>query len=111
MLTTGFGPGFSGPLQLVSPIAGPADQAPFAAVVTAAEHTPGVVMGVGPTYFPAGPGHPAVAVAEIYPAGSPQAASTSKLITTLRSTVIPTALRGQHLQVLVGGQTALADDF
>jgi RND superfamily putative drug exporter len=52
-----------------------------------------------------------VAVAEIYPSGSPQAASTSKLITTLRSMVIPTALHGQHLQVLVGGQTALGNDF
>lgn len=49
----------------------------------------------------------------MYPAGSPQAASTSALISRLRGTVIPAALHGSGstLDVLVGGQTALADDF
>jgi putative drug exporter of the RND superfamily len=110
MLVHGFGPGFSGPLQLVAPLHGPADRASFGTVVTAASHAPGVVTTVGPAYFPAGPGHPAVALAEVYPAGSPQAVSTSHLITTLRSHVIPSALHGQHLQVLVGGQTAVGID-
>jgi len=30
MLVQGFGPGFSGPLQLVAPVSGPAGQAAFA---------------------------------------------------------------------------------
>jgi RND superfamily putative drug exporter len=111
LITTGFGPGFTGPLQLVAPITSPADQAAFATVYDSAVHTPGVVTGVSPHYFPAGPGHPAVGVAEVFPTGSPQSASTSNLITQMRGSVIPTALHGQHLQVLVGGQTALADDF
>jgi RND superfamily putative drug exporter len=111
MLVHGFGPGFSGPLQLVAPLTSPADRATFGAVVTAASRTPGVVTTVGPDYFPAGPGHPAVALAEVYPAGSPQAVSTSNLITDLRNHVIPAASRGQHLQVLVGGQTALGSDL
>ncbi len=111
MLVRGFGPGFSGPLQLVGPLHSPADRATFGTVVTAAGHTPGVVTTVGPDYFPAGPGHPAVALAEVYPAGSPQAVSTSNLITDLRNIVIPAALRDQHLQVLVGGQTALGNDL
>ncbi len=110
MLVHGFGPGFSGPLQLVAPLHGAADRASFGTVVTAASHAPGVVTTAGPAYFPAGPGHPAVALAEVYPAGSPQAVSTSNLITTLRNQVIPGALHGQHLQVLVGGQTALGID-
>ena len=55
-------------------------------------------------------GHPAVAVAEAYPTGSPQAASTSNLITQLRATVIPRAIHGGSTTVYVGGQTALADD-
>jgi RND superfamily putative drug exporter len=111
LLARGFGPGFSGPLQLVAPIHGPADQATFGAVTAAAGHTSGVV-GVGPpTFFPAGPGHPAVAVAQVLPAGSPQATSTSQLITRLRSTVIPQTTRNTHLTVLVGGQTALGNDF
>jgi putative drug exporter of the RND superfamily len=111
MLVRGFGPGFSGPLQLVAPLHSPADRATFGTVVTAASHTAGVVTTVGPDYFPAGPGHPAVALAEVYPVGSPQAVTTSKLITDLRNNVIPAASRGQHLQVLVGGQTALGNDL
>ncbi|MGA7418636.1 MAG: MMPL family transporter [Acidimicrobiales bacterium] len=112
LLVKGFGPGFSGPLQLVAPIKGQRVTATFATVVSSASHTPGVVTTVGPTYLPSRPGHPAVAVAEVFPTGSPQAASTSQLITHLRTSVIPAAERGDpHLQVLVGGQTAIADDF
>ena len=111
MLVHGFGPGFSGPLQLVAPLNGPTDQAAFDAVVNAAGHAPGVVTTVGPEVFPAGPGHPAVALAEVYPVGSPQDQSTTNLIADLRNTVIPQALHGQNLQVLVGGQTALGVDL
>jgi RND superfamily putative drug exporter len=110
MLVHGFGPGFSGPLQLVAPLNSPADKATFGTVVSAASHTPGVVTTVGPQYFPAGPGHPAVGLAEVYPTGSPQAVSTTNLITDLRNNVIPATLHGQHFQVLVGGQTALGID-
>jgi RND superfamily putative drug exporter len=113
MLVRGFGPGFSGPLQLVAAVSGPAGQAAFGNVVTAAAHTPGVAATTGPHLLPAGPGHPAVDVANVYPTGSPQDASTSALIGTMRGSVIPGALRGSgsHLDVLVGGQTALSDDF
>jgi RND superfamily putative drug exporter len=111
LLQDGFGPGFSGPLQLVAPLHGPAGRSEFANVVGAVAHTSGVVTTAGPEVLPAGAGHPAVAVAEVYPAGSPQAASTSELITRLRDSVIPAALHGSKLNVLVGGQTALADDF
>src|SRR5260370_28136737 len=110
MRVRGFGPGFSGPLQLVAPVHSQADRAAFGTVVSAASHARGVVTTIGPAYFPAGPGHPAVALAEVYPTGSPQAVSTAKLITSLRNEVIPGALHGQHLQVLVGGQTATGID-
>jgi RND superfamily putative drug exporter len=110
MLVHGFGPGFSGPLQLVAPLSSPADKATFDTVVTAAGDAPGVVTTVGPEFFPAGPGHPAVALAEVYPAGSPQDQSTVNLINNLRGAVIPSALHGQHLQVLVGGTTAIGID-
>jgi RND superfamily putative drug exporter len=118
LLVRGFGPGFSGPLELVTPVRAPSDQVAFANVVTAVSHTHGVA-GMTPTHIlPAGPGHPAVAVAQAYPTGSPQDASTSKLITSLRSTVIPRALQGASPTarhgasptVYVGGQTALSDD-
>jgi RND superfamily putative drug exporter len=110
MLVHGFGPGFSGPLQLVAPLHSQADKATFDAVVTAASHTPDVVTAVGPEFFPAGPGHPAVALAEVYPAGSPQDQSTTTLINDLRDNVIPATMGGQHLQVLVGGATATGND-
>jgi RND superfamily putative drug exporter len=111
LLAQGFGPGFSGPLQLVSPIASPADQATFAAVTAAVGRASGVVGASQPTFFPAGPGHPAVGVSEVLPVGSPQAKTTSQLITRLRTTVIPQATQGSYLTVYVGGQTALSNDF
>ncbi|MGH3249513.1 MAG: MMPL family transporter [Trebonia sp.] len=110
MLVHGFGPGFSGPLQLVAPLHSQADKSTFDTVVAAAGHAPGVVTTVGPEFFPAGPGHPAVALAEVYPVGSPQDQSTTSLINNLRDTVIPSALHGQDLQVLVGGTTAIGND-
>jgi putative drug exporter of the RND superfamily len=110
MLVHGFGPGFSGPLQLVAPLSGPADKATFTSVISAASHAQGVAATTRPEFFPGGPGHPAVAVAEVYPDGSPQDQSTVNLIGDLRGTVIPAALHGQHLQVLVGGATATGID-
>jgi RND superfamily putative drug exporter len=110
LLVRGFGPGFSGPLELVAPIHAAGDKVAFAEVVTAASHTHGVAGVTPTTILPAGRGHPAVAVAQVYPTGSPQDASTSKLITNLRNTVIPRAVHGTSPTVYVGGQTALADD-
>jgi RND superfamily putative drug exporter len=110
LLVRGFGPGFTGPLQLVAPINSGSDQATFGHVVAAVGHSPGVVRVTPPHILPAGPGHPAVAVALAYPSGSPQDVSTSNLITNLRGTVIPHAVQGGSLKVYVGGQTALADD-
>jgi RND superfamily putative drug exporter len=110
MLVHGFGPGFSGPLQLVAPLNSPADKATFDTVVAAASHTSDVAATIGPKFFPAGPGHPAVGMAEVYPSGSPQDQSTVNLINNLRGAVIPAALHGQRLGVLVGGSTALGID-
>jgi RND superfamily putative drug exporter len=111
LLVRGFGPGFSGPLELVAPIHSTSDTAGFARVVAAVSHTHGVAAITPTQILPAGPGHAAVAVAQAYPTGSPQDASTSALITHLRSTVIPHAVHGTSAIVYVGGQTALTDDF
>src|ERR1700694_2048134 len=102
LLVRGFGPGFSGPLELVAPIRAASDKVVFANVVTAASHTHGVAGVTHTKILPAGPGHPAVAVAQVYPTGSPQDASTSNLITNLRSTVIPQAIHGTSPTVYVG---------
>jgi putative drug exporter of the RND superfamily len=111
LLAKGFGPGFSGPLEFVAPLRSSEQPATFRRVVAAAARTPGVAAVGEPQLLPAGPGHPGVAVAHIYPTGSPQDASTSNLITTMRSRVIPNAIGGQHLTVYVGGETALTDDY
>jgi RND superfamily putative drug exporter len=52
-----------------------------------------------------------VAIASVYPKGSPQAASTSALLGHVRSTVVPAATKGTGLTVLVGGTTAIFEDF
>ncbi|HEX4188234.1 MAG TPA: MMPL family transporter [Solirubrobacteraceae bacterium] len=111
LLVRGFGPGFSGPLELVAPVTSTSQPATFARVAAAAAHTPGVAAVSAPTLLPAGPGHSGVAVAQVYPTGSPQDESTSNLITTMRNRVIPTALGGERMTVYVGGQTALSDDY
>jgi len=111
LLAQGFGPGFSGPLQVVAAVNGRADVAAFDRVSAAVSHTPGVASVIGPQVLPAGPGHPAVAVADAYPTTSPQSAATATLIGQLRSQVIPPAAQGSNISVLVGGHTALASDF
>jgi RND superfamily putative drug exporter len=52
-----------------------------------------------------------VAVASVYPKTSPQDAATSTLVTHLRHDTIPAATTGTGLTVLVGGTTAIFDDF
>ena len=52
-----------------------------------------------------------MAIVEVIPTTSPQDVRTSDLITHLRNEVIPAAEKGNTLQVLVGGGTAIFDDF
>jgi RND superfamily putative drug exporter len=112
LVARGFGPGYSGPLQLVAQVSGSAEQAQFARVERAVASTPGVA-GTTPVRFIPGrsPGAPGVALADVYPTGSPQDASTARLLHTVRDRVVPAAERGTGLRVLVGGQTAIFDDF
>ena len=52
-----------------------------------------------------------MAIADVYPKGSPQDASTADLLHYVRGTVVPAASRGTGVTVLVGGTTAIFDDF
>jgi RND superfamily putative drug exporter len=111
LLAAGFGPGYNGPLQLVAQVDGKAQEQAFANVVDAVAKTDGVVR-VGPTTVISGSGgQPGVAIADAYPKGSPQDASTTALLHQLRSDVVPAASRGSGVDVLIGGQTAIFDDF
>jgi RND superfamily putative drug exporter len=107
LLAKGFGPGFNGPFQLVAELHSPADQARFASLLKTVARQPGVLSVTPPVPSPGG----RVAVAELYPATSPQAVATSDLLHRLRSDTIPAAESGTSLKVLVGGVTAIQDDF
>ncbi len=111
MLAKGFGPGYNGPLQLVAQVSSPQQRASFIAVEQAVARTPGVVGSTRPTFIPGTHGRADVAIADIYPKGSPQDASTADLLHTVRNGVVPAAERGTGLTVLTGGQTAIFDDF
>jgi RND superfamily putative drug exporter len=111
LLAKGFGPGYNGPLQLVAEVNSPAQQAAFEHVVKAVAETPGVVGAQAPQIIAGNSGHPDVAIANVYPEGSPQDASTSDLLHKVRNDVVPAAEKGTGLTVLTGGQTAIFDDF
>jgi putative drug exporter of the RND superfamily len=107
LLAKGFGPGFNGPLELVTTLPKPSDLAEFKKVVKAASTQTGVVVVTPAVESPTGK----AAVAQVYPSTAPQAAQTSDLLHHLRNTVVPAAEAGSGLHVLVGGATAAGDDF
>jgi RND superfamily putative drug exporter len=110
LLAKGFGPGYNGPLQLVAQINNPAQEAAFTTVTAAVAKTSGVVRVTVPKLIPGQAGKPGVATADVYPTGSPQDASTTNLLHRLRDTVVP-ASGSSGLHVLIGGQSAIFDDF
>jgi putative drug exporter of the RND superfamily len=111
LLAQGFGPGYNGPLELVAQINSPAQVAAFTRAEQAVARTPGVVGSTPAKILAPGRGRPTVAIASVYPSGSPQAASTSALLSRVRGEVLPAATRGTGLHVLVGGTTAVFADF
>ena len=110
LLAKGFGPGYTGPLQLVAQVDGPAQVAAFTKVVAVVATTRGIVEVTPSKVIPGQPGKPGVATAEVYPVGSPQDASTTTLLNRLRNKVVPAAST-DGVQVLIGGQTAIFEDF
>ena len=110
LLAKGFGPGYNGPLQLVAQVKNPAQEAAFANVTAAIVRTSGVARVTAPKLILDQAGKPGVATADVYPTGSPQDASTTNLLHHLRDQVVP-ASSSHGLHVLIGGQTAIFDDF
>jgi len=107
LLAKGFGPGSNGPLLLVAQIGSPADTAALGRLTQSLRAEPGVAAVVP---FPSRLGAK-VAVVQVVPSTAPQDVKTTDLIKHLRSTVIPAAEQGSSLRVLVGGSTAIFDDF
>ena len=107
LIAKGFGPGVSGPFQLVASLPHRSDAAAFTDIVGATAHVPGVAAVNAPRVNAAG----TAAVAVLTPTTAPQAVATRTLLHRLRHDVIPRAESGTGLNVLVGGQTAGQVDF
>ncbi|MEU0407908.1 MMPL family transporter [Streptomyces griseorubiginosus] len=107
LLADGFGPGFNGPLQLVAQTPGAGDRQALESLATQVSDTEGVA---DVTTLPA-KADAKVGIVQVVPTTSPQSADTADLIQHLRDDVIPAAEKGTTLQVYVGGQTAIFDDF
>jgi RND superfamily putative drug exporter len=106
-LSSGFGPGFSGPLELAGQVTSSADVLAFDRFLKTAAATPGVASVTPALASPNGK----VVLATLYPSTSSQAKQTVTLVNNLRSSVIPQAVKGTSLQVHVGGVTATDIDF
>ncbi len=107
LLAGGFGPGFNGPLLLAARIDGQHGLAALANLGAALKRTPGVAAVSPPI-----PNHRlTTAILTVYPTTAPQDAATSDLVHRLRDRVVPQAMRGTGVHVLVGGITAVFVDF
>ena len=106
-LAQGFGPGFSGPLEVVASVRTPADVTAFDRLLAATADTSGVASVTPAVTSPNGK----VVLATVYPTTSPQAEQTTDLVNHLRADLIPQAEHGTSLAVHVGGVTATNIDF
>ena len=107
MLAEGFGPGSNGPLLLVAEKSSDADAAALEGLTQTLQGENGVAAVVP---YVSGPGA-GMAIVAVVPTTGPQDEQTGDLIERLRSDVIPAAEQGTSLQVLVGGSTAITNDF
>ncbi len=115
LLAEGFGPGFNGPLLLVTDLGDSADTAATERLVAAVSADPDVAT-VTPTAYVGGaePGVPApggAGITTVYPASAPQDEATSDLVERLRTETVPQAVEGSGQDVYVGGATAIFEDF
>ncbi len=107
LLAKGFGPGFNGPMQIVAKLPSAGDRGVGVTLRSGFIGLPDVAA-VGPAvYSPNG----SVAVINVFPKTSPQAAATTTLLNRLRDNVIPPLEHSTKAAVYVGGTTALFADF
>ncbi len=107
LLAQGFGPGFNGPLVLVTKLPSSGGDTALTRIAAAVGSTPGVVSVAPPRISPSG----GVATINAYPSSSPESAETTSLVKTLRSKVLPPVEQATGATVYVGGATATFIDF
>jgi RND superfamily putative drug exporter len=110
LLASGFGPGFNGPLLLVTQSPGQADAQALDHLAAAVRAQPGVDRVVAPVSLPAKNGNQ-VSLITVYPTTAPQDAATTNLIDHLRQQTIPAAVASTGVRAYVGGNTAIFVDF
>jgi RND superfamily putative drug exporter len=107
LLSTGFGPGFNGPLQLVAQVNTNGERIAFNNLVVAVKKLPGIAQVAE---APASQ-ETKVGIIDVVPTTSPESKATSGLINKLRKNIIPTTEKNTGLHVYVGGITAIFNDF
>ena len=109
-LSRGFGPGFNGPLLLVSVVQ--ADQhGVIDTVVHDVSKQADVAKVAQPLFIPSKTGNGDVMLLNVYPKTAPQDSATTDLVNHLRSDTLPQATAGTGVHILVGGTTAIFIDF
>jgi RND superfamily putative drug exporter len=103
LLAEGFGPGFNGPLVVVSE----GDQAAAQALGQTLAADPGIAAVTPPQVTPDGK----IATVLAFPKSAPQDGATSDLVQRLRDDTLPALESQTRATYLVGGSTAAADDF
>ena len=107
LLTTGFGPGFNGPLVVIVDLDGVSDPSAVVDGISAAIRSDDGVASVAPAVLsPAGD----TAIITMFPTTKPQDEATTQLVHRLRDSVLPQAVSGAGAKVFVGGFTAIFVD-
>jgi putative drug exporter of the RND superfamily len=106
LISEGFGPGANGPLIVTAELPSAGDKGTVNALVADLREEDGVAY-VPPARFNSGG---TAAIVTVIPTTSPQDEATSELVDHLRGTVIPAAVGGSGVDVLVGGVNAALED-
>ena len=108
LLAEGFGPGFNGPLLLVTEADGDLDPVVLERVGAAIGADDGVAFVSPPV--PNDPSSPAAVLWKVIPETAPQDEATTSLVNRLRGDVLPAVETGE-LDIAVTGFTAVGVDF
>jgi RND superfamily putative drug exporter len=109
-ISRGFGPGFNGPLMLVS-VVQPGQHGVIDKVAQDVSQQPDVARVAQPLYIPSKTGSGEVVLLNVYPKTAPQDAATTELVNHLRADTLPAATGNSGIKVLVAGNTAIFIDF
>jgi RND superfamily putative drug exporter len=109
LLSAGFGPGFTEPIPVVIDLG--SDHQAAAKLDAAFKRVPGIAEVVKPIYNAKTPDKASVAIINTYSKYKPQDSQTDDIVSTLRHTVIPSALQGSSAHAYVSGTNAAFTDI